>query len=371
MPRGQLQAGVDGRLLLSTFLTCHSHPPHAGRRGAGLGCLQEGLLHSLPGRHAPGAVQGHPSGGRGAAAVGTLLVVVKVTWGSAGSGAVRSHPHRTCAPTKHTSFHCCETERAAANQVQADDDRAMAPTPPLSPHSHPYIRSCEMEQAAADQMEADYDRAYAEFSRKHAESAPLVAQLKQVGGAASAMLIDRSSWVWVGAAAAGKAAGVCCTGAGRAYTIFGQQKWPARVVMGLVQLPTHLDPGPSQPLQTQHEKAALSSADVFLFPHTLALCPHPNPPSTAADPGREGGAVGKAGVAQGDGGAGEGVARHSLAAIGCMFDAPHLLRREACPALITVSSPPHLPTPCRACSWKTSIRSGRTGRRASARRSTW
>lgn len=38
---------------------------------------------------------------------------------------------------------------------------------------------CEMERAAADQMEADYSRAYAEFSAKHAQSAPLVQQLKQ------------------------------------------------------------------------------------------------------------------------------------------------------------------------------------------------
>lgn len=38
-----------------------------------------------------------------------------------------------------------------------------------------------MERAAADQIEADYNRAYADFSRRHAESAPLVAQLKQVG----------------------------------------------------------------------------------------------------------------------------------------------------------------------------------------------
>lgn len=37
-----------------------------------------------------------------------------------------------------------------------------------------------MERAAADQMEADYNRAYAEFSMKHAQSAPLVEQLKQV-----------------------------------------------------------------------------------------------------------------------------------------------------------------------------------------------
>ena len=37
-----------------------------------------------------------------------------------------------------------------------------------------------MERAAADQMEADYNRAYAEFSMKHAQSAPLVQQLKQV-----------------------------------------------------------------------------------------------------------------------------------------------------------------------------------------------
>lgn len=39
-----------------------------------------------------------------------------------------------------------------------------------------------MERAAADQMEADYNRAYAEFSMKHAQSAPLVEQLKRVGG---------------------------------------------------------------------------------------------------------------------------------------------------------------------------------------------
>ena len=36
-----------------------------------------------------------------------------------------------------------------------------------------------MERAAADQMEADYNRAYAEFSMKHAQSAPLVQTLKQ------------------------------------------------------------------------------------------------------------------------------------------------------------------------------------------------
>ena len=39
-----------------------------------------------------------------------------------------------------------------------------------------------MERAAADQMEADYARAYAEFSMKHAQSAPLVQNLKQVRG---------------------------------------------------------------------------------------------------------------------------------------------------------------------------------------------
>ncbi|KAL4435474.1 hypothetical protein ABPG77_006236 [Micractinium sp. CCAP 211/92] len=39
---------------------------------------------------------------------------------------------------------------------------------------------CEMERSAADQMEADYSRAYAEFSAKHAQSAPLVQQLKQI-----------------------------------------------------------------------------------------------------------------------------------------------------------------------------------------------
>ncbi len=39
-----------------------------------------------------------------------------------------------------------------------------------------------MERAAADQMEADYARAYADFSMKHAQSAPLVQTLKQVGG---------------------------------------------------------------------------------------------------------------------------------------------------------------------------------------------
>jgi hypothetical protein len=38
---------------------------------------------------------------------------------------------------------------------------------------------CEMERTAADQMEADYNRAYAEFSMKHAQSAPLVEQLKR------------------------------------------------------------------------------------------------------------------------------------------------------------------------------------------------
>ena len=51
-------------------------------------------------------------------------------------------------------------------------------------------RRCEMERAAADQMEADYNRAYAEFSMKHAQSAPLVQTLKQVGG-------------WVGGCVAG------------------------------------------------------------------------------------------------------------------------------------------------------------------------
>jgi hypothetical protein len=37
-----------------------------------------------------------------------------------------------------------------------------------------------MERAAAEQMEADYNRAYAEFSMAHAQSAPLVEALKQV-----------------------------------------------------------------------------------------------------------------------------------------------------------------------------------------------
>ena len=100
-----------------------------------------------------------------------------------------------------------------------------------------------MERAAADAMEADYNRAYAEFSMQHVQSAPLVAQLKQVGtggpcACVRVCVVDRDETRRFGHA--------CPAGAATALDLAHHASRPATAC-----------PCNRLPPQTQEEKAAL------------------------------------------------------------------------------------------------------------------